>query len=144
MKTLCIAIVGSRFYQPMYRVDDYLAGIREHFAKDYDEIRIVSGHADGPDFRAEERAESFGFTKLIFPIDTTGLPPWNQRVARKAEFTRRAYARNFLIADACDWLVAFWDGVSGGTLDAMRKAKQLGKRVVVVKPDGSRIEWNEG
>lgn len=41
--------------------------------------------------------------------------------------------RNRLIAEACDELIAFWDGRSTGTAYTVGYAKRIGKPVTVVR-----------
>ena len=118
-----VAIVGSRKYRPLAWVWYYVASLAD------DDI-VISGGAPGPDAEAEKAAKARGLAFEPYYIDKTGLPPFGTPEA-KAEFTRRAYARNTLIAQACDRMVAFWDGKSGGTKHAMDEARKLGKPVDV-------------
>jgi hypothetical protein len=47
--------------------------------------------------------------------------------------------RNREIAEGCSVLVAFWDGESRGTADAIEQARQRGRQVILYGPDGQRM-----
>ncbi len=133
-----IGMVGSRKFKELWLVENEVLSIMEIWGKLYElkDIVIVSGGAKGPDSKAVEVAEQRGLGTLVYPVDTLGI-------TSIFEFSQRAYARNTKIAEASEYVVAFWDGRSRGTIDTMRKAKRLAKRVVVVTQDGSHVEWNE-
>lgn len=116
-----VAVVGSRKFKHLERVTAYVDSL------DWDTI-VISGGADGPDSAAIKAAEERGMVTKVFPVDKTGLPPYPEG---RAEFRRRAYARNLVIAQECDEMVAFWDGVSGGTKHVFRAAQDMGKKVTV-------------
>lgn len=91
-------------------------------------LHVVSGGCRGPDRFAEEIAKELGLGMSTHPVDVSddpsGLPVW--------VFAQRAYARNTLIAEECDVLIACWDKVSGGTKDTINKVSKLGKPVIIV------------
>ncbi len=64
---------------------------------------IVSGGAVGIDNLAAQAAKTLG-------IKLTELLPDYSKYGKKAPIVR-----NHLIADQCDYLLAFWDGSSAGT-----------------------------
>ncbi len=78
------------------------------------------GGAPGPDSWAVEAATDAGLRTKVFPADWASL-------GRRAGF-----ARNAQIAQHCDVLVAFWDGVSRGTMDTVRTAAKLGRPFRVI------------
>lgn len=54
------------------------------------------------------------------------LPDWD-KYGKSAGFKR-----NTTIVEACDTLLAFWDGKSRGTQDSIAKAEKLGKLTIVI------------
>ena len=109
-----VAIVGSRTFSPLELVDDYLVvGLR-------DQDVVVSGGALGVDHRAVDAARRRGLEY------TEHLP--NYAVHGKSA----PLIRNTNIVNDCDRLVAFWDGRSRGTLDAITKAAKAGKTVLII------------
>lgn len=81
---------------------------------------IVSGGARGADSLGKRLAEENNIYYLEF------LPDYKTH-GKKAPFLR-----NTEIVEASDVIIAFWDGKSTGTLDALKKAKKLGKKVMIV------------
>ncbi|HSY22343.1 MAG TPA: SLOG family protein [Polyangiaceae bacterium] len=110
-----IAIVGSRDFPDLDMVRRYVARLPQ-------DTVIVSGGAPGPDTVAENMADKLFLSKSI----------------HKADWTRNGRAagpiRNALVIEDCEALVAFWDGVSPGTLDIIRKAVKSGKPVRIFGP----------
>jgi hypothetical protein len=89
-------------------------------------FHIVSGGCPrGADRFAEEIAE-----ELLLPISIH--EPDIEPGCTKAEYARACYARNTLIAEESDVIIACWDGVSRGTKDTIDKAEHLGRTVVIV------------
>jgi len=118
-----LAVVGSRNFRYLSKVENEL----RNWPRD---TTIISGGARGVDAEAKVSALLYGMPYLEFPVDKKGLPPYP---SGRGEFARRAYARNTLIAEACDEMVAFWDGKSGGTKHAIKEARRLGKHVKVIQ-----------
>lgn len=107
-----IAIVGSRAYQNRQQVIDYVNALPE-------DTVVISGGARGVDTWAEYAARMRGLEVRIFPAN------W-------ARYGKQAgYLRNVQIVEAADTVVAFWDGVSSGTLHSMKIAQAHGKQVIV-------------
>lgn len=77
---------------------------------------ILSGGAEGADSIAASWARLHGIA--LHEI----LPDYEHYSGKLAPLVRNAE-----IAANCDRLVAFWDGFSRGTMDAVRKAGRLGK-----------------
>lgn len=108
------AVIGSRTFADV-----------ELLERTLDQLRftcLVSGGAQGADRLAESYARARGIPVEIFK------PDW--RMGRGAGPTR-----NGQIIEACDQVVAFWDGASKGTKDAIAKARTKGRPVVVVRFD---------
>jgi hypothetical protein len=105
-----VAIVGSRTFRDLNRVRRYVRELPP------DSV-VISGGARGVDITAQRAAEEHGLKTKIF------LPEWD-KYGKSAGFKR-----NTLIVQACDHLVAFWDGTSRGTKHSIDLAKQQGKPV---------------
>lgn len=46
--------------------------------------------------------------------------------------------RNIGMVDACDGIIAVWDGSRGGTANAHNYAKKVGKFIHIIKPEEIR------
>jgi hypothetical protein len=103
-----VAIVGSREFLDLQLVRDYVA--RLHAG-----CTVVSGGARGVDRAAERSARARGLAVVVFPADWV-------RLGRRA-----GVVRNREIVDACDFLVAFWDGASPGTRHSLDYAAEVGR-----------------
>ncbi|MDD5916389.1 MAG: SLOG family protein [Clostridiales bacterium] len=78
---------------------------------------IISGGAFGIDRIAEQYARTRGIPIKI-------IRPDYALHGRSAPLIR-----NRTIAEECDLLIAFWDGVSRGTVFTIRYARKIGKEV---------------
>lgn len=107
-----VAIVGSRDFANLALVNLVVSRLAEG-------CTVVSGGARGVDKAAAVAAKRRGLQVLEF------IPDWD-RDGKAAGFLR-----NSLIVGNCDVLIAFWDGKSRGTADAIRKAQAAGKPVDV-------------
>lgn len=81
---------------------------------------IISGGAKGADTLGTDFADNYRIKKVIY------LPDW-EKFGKAAGFIR-----NQLIVDACDMVLAFWDGKSRGTQDTITKAKKAKKPTFIV------------
>jgi hypothetical protein len=116
-----IAIIGSRKYPDLHLVREFVDDLPNGTI-------VISGGAQGVDRAAEETARmnpKLG-APCIFPVG---------RSDSKEEFIKKAYERNERIAKECDIMIAFWDGSSGGTKNAMSSATKQLKPVLIVPPD---------
>lgn len=109
MKT---AIIGSRHITD-FDLTQALEGLTV--------TEIISGGAAGVDTLAEEFAQNHGLPLTIFPAD------WKQHGPKAGPL------RNKQIVEACQQVVAIWDGSSKGTATTIRMAQQAGKPVRVVR-----------
>lgn len=108
-----VAIVGSRTYQPLERVRQYVRALPA-------DTIIISGGARGVDQAAEQEARKRGLEVQIF------LPDWD------AYGKAAGPMRNRRIVDACDLVVAFWDQKSSGTRNTIEQARSQGKTVLII------------
>lgn len=106
-----VAVIGSRTF------DDY--ELMKIILDKFDITLIVSGGAKGADKLSEKYALEKNIPVQIFK------PDWS--IGRHAGFLR-----NTTIIEYSDFVVAFWDGKSKGTLDSINKAKKLNKDTRVV------------
>jgi predicted Rossmann fold nucleotide-binding protein DprA/Smf involved in DNA uptake len=95
-------------------------------------VLVSGGCALGADAFAERAADYFGVSILVhYPIR---LP----KVKSRYEAAERNFARNRKIAQDSDILFAFIaPDRTGGTENTIKHAKELGKKIVLIFPDGS-------
>ena len=117
-----IAVVGSRSFDDW----DAVCEVMECLTDIYENAEFISGGAKGVDSTVAEWCE-----KNVYHIEVI-RPNYKEAVNPKAA----PLARNSEIVARCDQLVAFWDGESRGTLDAIRKAVKAGKFVQIFSTKG--------
>lgn len=83
-------------------------------------ILFISGGADGADRLGEKWARRNGIEPLIFEPD-------------HKRYRHPFHHRNRLIAEACNLLLAFWDGRSTGTKYTIDYARRIGRDVRIVR-----------
>lgn len=108
-----VAIVGSRRFAAPDRVVEYVRSLPPRSS-------IITGSASGVDAAATRTAREKGIPVQVMPASFEELAD-----------TGKADARNQRLVDACDVLVAFWDGVSKGTRATVERALDSGKEVHV-------------
>jgi hypothetical protein len=108
----------------------------ERLAAKHEHATVVSGGARGVDQTAESAARLAGLRVISYRVrkrddgfivvrleaGTTSLVEQGHRTAADA-----LKSRNTLIVDEADHVIAFHDGKSRGTADAIAKAEQAGK-----------------
>ena len=108
-----VAIVGSRHFSEPERVAEYIRSLPARAS-------IITGSASGVDAAATRAARDKGIPIQVIPASFDEL----------ADMSKSA-ARNQRLVDACDVLVAFWDGASKGTRTTVERALDSGKEVHV-------------
>jgi predicted Rossmann fold nucleotide-binding protein DprA/Smf involved in DNA uptake len=108
-----VAIVGSRRFSEPDRVTEYVNGLPARAS-------IITGSASGVDAAATKAARARGLGVQVMPASFEEV----------ADASKSA-ARNQRLVDACDVLVAFWDGTSKGTRSTVERALDSGKEVHV-------------
>ena len=107
-----IVIGGCRYFNNYSyfktQVDFYLSNL-----KTLGEIVILSGHCNGTDLLAEQYACENGYRLEIYPAK------WDL-YGRSA-----GPKRNKLMADKCDYVIAFWDRKSKGTKSLIEISQKL-------------------
>ncbi len=109
-----VAIVGSRGWPKarLHEVQDYVSFLPNGTI-------ILSGGAVGVDTAAEEAARQLGMEVRIHKPNYDLYGP------------RAPLIRNITIAEECTRMVAFWDGISTGTMHVVRQARARNKLVEV-------------
>lgn len=125
-----VGIVGSREFGNLDLVKDLVLSLEKGDV-------VVSGGARGTDRTAVDYAKFLG---LGWDEKLPDIPP----SAPKWVAIQALFARNTLIAEACDELHAFINlGLrSNGTFDTVTKAARLGRLIFIHYSDGSLRDFN--
>jgi len=105
--------VGSRHFSQPERVIEYVSSLARGAS-------IITGSASGVDAAATKAARAKGIPLQVMPASFDELAD-----------AGKSAARNQRLVDACDVLVAFWDGASKGTRATVDRALDCGKEVHV-------------
>lgn len=108
-----VAIVGSRRFSETERVTEYVSSLPP-------KASVITGSASGVDAAATKAARAKGIPVQVLPASFEEISD-----------AGRSAARNQRLIDACDVLVAFWDGSSKGTRSTVERALDSGKEVHV-------------
>lgn len=136
-KPIKLAVVGTRTYTDKKRVYFEL----DEFLKIRKVSEIVSGIAaddyktKGVDSFARDYAKEKGIPYKGFPADWKDMaPPCIRKTGMYGDYNAMAGPnRNTKIADYSDEAMAFWDEVSTGTHDVIKKFKALTKKTKTVR-----------
>lgn len=136
-KPIKLAVVGTRTYTDKKRVYFEL----DEFLKIRKVSEIVSGIAvddyktKGVDSFARDYAKEKGIPYKGFPADWKDMaPPCIRKTGMYGDYNAMAGPnRNTKIADYSDEAMAFWDEVSTGTHDVIKKLKALTKKTKTIK-----------
>jgi hypothetical protein len=112
-----IAVVGSRSFNDYEYLKEKLNDFMFSFMIFY--CTIVSGGAKGADSLAAKFAKEEGWGLEEY------LPDWD-KYGKSA-----GYKRNIEIVNACNKLIAFWDGESKGTKHSIDSAVKQNKPVYI-------------
>lgn len=123
-----IAVVGSRdaSYEDVLNAVTSCKLSPKHHA-------IVSGGAPGADTHAKRIALEGGFHYVEVPAN------WDGPLKKAA-----GMARNSIIVDLADAVIAVWDGQSRGTGDTVGKAEKAGKKCSIFARLGERTDYDAG
>lgn len=113
-----VAVVGYRKYNNYEQFELTLKAII-----DTENDVIISGGAKGTDAMAEKFANENNLNKIIHKAEWKKYGPIAGPI------------RNNLIIRDCDYLVAFVSKFSKGTYDAINKAKNNNKQVIIINID---------
>ncbi len=113
-----LAIIGSRSFENYALMKEQLLALIQKDGLSL--THIVSGGAKGADTLGAQFAKEHQLELVVFK------PDW-KRFGKRAGFIR-----NTEIIEHADMVVAFWDGISNGTKDALDKSNTLGKKSFIV------------
>ena len=113
-----VVIAGSRDFHDYEMAKAYIDHCISEIRKT-NTIIILSGGASGADALGERYARENGFAVERYPAD------WD-RYGKSA-----GPRRNKQMAQACDYVICFWDGQSKGTKSMIGYAKKCGKPLKV-------------
>lgn len=113
-----LAIIGGRDFNNYNVLATWTQAV--FYMQHCDAQTIISGGAKGADFLAKKFAENNGLHYIEYPA------AW-EKYGKSAGFIR-----NGAMVDACDMVLAFWDGYSRGTADTIEKAKRAKKPTLIV------------
>lgn len=123
-KTFWLAVIGSRSFTDKALLEKQLDKVILRIARvhgDDVDLRIVSGKARGADTLGKRYADANG-------IPCREIPPDYHTLGDDAPFVR-----NREIVAQAQGIVAFWNGRSRGTKDALDFARQLGRPCYVCR-----------
>ncbi len=116
------AIVGSRHFAAPNQVADYVKSLPRGAS-------VITGSASGVDAAVTRAAREAGLPVQVLPASFDELAD-----------PAKAAARNRRLVDACDVLIAFWDGASKGTRATIDRALDSGKEVHVFTARGAETD----
>jgi predicted Rossmann fold nucleotide-binding protein DprA/Smf involved in DNA uptake len=108
-----VAIVGSRHFAVLARVTEYVTSLPKGAS-------VITGSASGVDAAATKAARESGIPVRVMAASFEELAD-----------SKKSAERNQRLVEACDVLVAFWDGSSPGTRRTVERALDSGKEVHV-------------
>lgn len=109
-----VVVAGCRKFNDYEVAKEYIEMCIKHIRKEYTLV-FLSGECKGADKLGERYANENGFKIERYPAD------W-KKYGRSA-----GIKRNLQMAQACDYVICFWDGKSRGTACMLSYAKELGK-----------------
>lgn len=109
-----IVVAGCRNYENYMDATAYIEMCIKEIRKRYTLV-FLSGGCTGADMLGERYARENGFTVEYYPAN------W-KKYGRSA-----GPIRNLQMAQACDYVICFWDGKSRGTASMISYAKELQK-----------------
>ena len=118
---MTIGIIGSRNFTDK---ELFLCKVNEVITLEGMPNLVISGGAIGADAMAEEWAKENAIEFQVFKPQHKDFPKSIRRFAAP-------HARNTLIAEHSDVIIAFWDGQSTGTKDTIDKAIAQSKKVYI-------------
>lgn len=129
-----IAVVGSRIFNDYMYMQNVLDMEILELEPWKGQVELISGGAEGADTLAEVYAKNTDLIITVYPArwDDLDAPGAVIKENHHGKYNALAgYARNQIIAEECDMVIGFWDGISKGTADVLRRARKLGKPVKV-------------
>ena len=128
MKEIRIIIAGSRTFSDYAKLKINVHKIVANLIASFDSnnIRIISGTANGTDKLGERFAKEYGYKLSRFPA--------NWSIGKRAGYIRNEKMAQIASEEDCyGVLIAFWDGESKGTKHMIYLAEKYGLEVHVIK-----------
>lgn len=127
-----VAIIGSRSFQDYKLLCETLKPYQNKITE------IISGGAQGADELGARWCKEFLKKEpIIFEAKWDDFNAKNCLIGKnsKGEFynTLAGFNRNTDIIKSADCIIAFWDGISRGTEDSLKKAKKMKKPCKIIK-----------
>ena len=120
-----LAIVGSRGFKSLALVADFIKKLKPT-------TKVVSGGAKGVDEFAVAQAQARGLAAEVFQ------PDWKRHGKAAGPY------RNEIMISSVDGVVAFWDGTSKGTQNAIHLATEWQKWLRIYFEDGTYQQFSKG
>lgn len=120
-----LAIVGSRGFKSLGLVGDFIKKLKPT-------TKVVSGGARGVDQHAIYAAQARGLEAEVFQAD------WKRHGKAAGPY------RNEIMISSVDGVVAFWDGTSKGTQNAIHLATEWQKWLRIYFEDGTYQQLSKG
>lgn len=117
-----IVVAGGRDFEDYQYLEESLDSLLSSIG---DDIEIVSGHAKGADSLGERYANERGIPCKVMKAD------W-KKYGKAAGIIRNQQMLDYA-SEATPFVVAFWDGLSKGTKDTIRRAVSRGIRLEVFR-----------
>jgi len=111
-----LAVIGGRNFSDFELLSKEIDKLREKYTIE----KIISGGAIGADMLGEMYALDHNIPTLIFE------PDWSKGKGA-------GIMRNKDIIDASNYVIAFWDGESKGTLNSIKRARSSHKPLIIVR-----------
>jgi len=108
-----VGVVGTRTFNDYYRLEEEL--------KKHNITELISGGCIGADKLAERYARSHKIPLKLF------LPDWCKYGKSAGPIRNRQIVLN------SNLIIAFWDGISKGTLSTIQLAKNLNTPLIIIK-----------
>lgn len=135
MKELRIIIAGSRNFNDYLLLEKTVFNIVNTINKSDNIIKIISGGAKGADSLGEKFAKNFKFDIVRF------IPDWN-KLGKRAGYVRNEQMAKYAIQDNSKGiLIAFWDGISKGTMHMINLAKKYNLEIYIIRYDTGNLEY---
>lgn len=128
-----IAVIGSREFTDYDTLKKILDADIDICSTNF----IISGGAPGADSLAARYAREHKIPLIVYEAEWNNLTHPDALIKvnnyGKQYDARAGLRRNSIIIEEADKIIAFHDGTSRGTLDSIQKAKELKKKIKIVK-----------
>lgn len=115
-------------------IDQWAAKIVNEYKQLHPEIKLIAavphkGHGNNwPEYSQQERDKVLGMCDEVFMVSDEPFTNWCMQ------------KRNEWMVDNSDYVVAVWDGSTGGTGNCVKYAKKEEKRIVCLNPKNFTVK----